>query len=329
MPEKNLTLEQRLKKYDVTIERYHKEWNALVQYEFTEVEADHLIMRISSKQTVQAVLDHTPTLLNSPYGLNHQQIARIVSQNGGSRNIKWILKNFVQFSQRGFTAEQVVSIASHGGGTKNLEGVQKFFDALKKIGLNSAQITKIASQNGGSKNLEAVKKGLVSMQNLGFNIDQVVKIASNHGGSKNLEAVQKHFACLQEMGFNVAKIVKIVGHNGGAKKIEAIQKHHEMLLNIDLEPDEIINLISRKNGELELFRFIKKRTREKEGIDGFLFFINNVGNLPQEQMPSLHNSNSIFSSSINRNDSIDELEHRDKRIRTAPQSFKLNDTFKC
>ena len=189
MPRAQLTFEQRLAKYKISQDRFDNESSALRDVGFTSDQADMLIIRQSSSNTVKSVLTNYRTLLVQPYELNHQQI---------------------------------IIIASHGGGSKNIEAVQAAFQPLTVLGFNADQVVKIAGKIGGSKNIEAVQAAFQALTGLGFNADQVVKIAGHGGGSKNIEAVQKHHQDLLAKGYSKEALVSMMARNSGSRKIYGI-----------------------------------------------------------------------------------------------------------
>ena len=184
-----LKIEQQLAKYGLSQASFDIDLTRLRNEGFTDDQAHMLIIRKSSKNTIESVLIKYKTLLAQPYELNRQQIIIIASHDGGSKNIEAVLAAFQSLKDLGFTAEQVVKIASHDGGSKNIEAVQAAFDALKE---------------------------------LGFTAEQVVKIAGNIGGSKNIEAVQKHYQDLLAMGYSKEALVSMVARDSGSRKVYGI-----------------------------------------------------------------------------------------------------------
>ena len=94
-----------LAKFTIPEERYHKEYSQLLLAGFTQDQADKLIIRQSSSNTVQTVLNRCNTLLSVPYQLNHEQIVTIAVHNGGAKNIEAIHHFFDVLTTLGFTIE--------------------------------------------------------------------------------------------------------------------------------------------------------------------------------------------------------------------------------
>ena len=217
-----LKIEQQLAKYGISQASFDIDLTRLRNEGFTDGQAHMLIIRKSSKNTIESVLNKYKTLLAQPYELNRQQIFIIASHDGGSKNIEAVLAAFQSLKDLGFTAKQVVKIAGHGGGSKNIEAVQAAFDALKELGFTAEQVVKIVGQGGGSKNIEAVQAAFRALKELGFTAEQVVKIAGNIGGSKNIEAVQKHYQDLLAMGYSKEALVSMVARDSGSRKVYGI-----------------------------------------------------------------------------------------------------------
>ena len=150
MPQSKQTLEQRLAKFKISLQRYETECCSLLSAGFSAEQADRLIIRGSSSNTVQAVLNNCRDLLIAPYHLTHEQITTIAGNNGGSKNIEAVKAAFTELRELGFTPAQIVTIAGHDGGSKNIYAVQTYFQELRANGHSIESITATASRNGGS-----------------------------------------------------------------------------------------------------------------------------------------------------------------------------------
>ena len=180
-----LDLTARLSKYGISETRFNDEKSSLQEAGFSALEAEKLIIRESSFNTVRAVIAYSPVLIEAPHHL---------------------------------TRAQIVCIASHSGGSKNLEAVARYQTALMTLGFSLEQVICMASHNGGSKNLEAVARYQAALMTLGFSLEQVIRMVSHDGGSKNLEAVLEHSKMLLSSGHSRESILKIVSASGGSKK---------------------------------------------------------------------------------------------------------------
>ncbi|MCH9757299.1 MAG: hypothetical protein K0U37_08945 [Gammaproteobacteria bacterium] len=178
-------LTARLSKYGISETRFNDEKSSLQEAGFSALEAEKLIIRESSFNTVRAVIAYSPVLIEAPHHL---------------------------------TRAQIVCIASHSGGSKNLEAVARYQTALMTLGFSLEQVICMASHNGGSKNLEAVARYQAALMTLGFSLEQVIRMVSHDGGSKNLEAVLEHSKMLLSSGHSRESILKIVSASGGSKK---------------------------------------------------------------------------------------------------------------
>ena len=66
MPQKKLTIEEKLNKYKIPLDRYNNESARLKEKEFTQEQANKIILRLSSQKTVKAVLCKYDKLSKQP-----------------------------------------------------------------------------------------------------------------------------------------------------------------------------------------------------------------------------------------------------------------------
>lgn len=189
MQQTQLTHEQKLVKFNISHERYNTQFNALRTANFSVTQANQLILRRGSNNSVIAVLN------------NYQ-----------------LLDNQFPFSK-----EDIMNIAAHAGGFKNIESVKKSFSTLLALKLSPAQIVRISGNCGGHNNIDAINKGYKALAALKLSAEQIVKIAMHDGGAKNIEAIKRNFSTLTALKFSPLQIVKIAGMRGGSKNIEAVK----------------------------------------------------------------------------------------------------------
>ena len=143
MPNPNLTPDERLITYKISRERYDSEAKSLRTLGFSQQEADSLIIRGSSRNTVCAVLKNYSLLLIAPYHLSHEQIVTIAGHNGGPKNLEAVKAAFTELQALSLSATQIVSIAGNIGGSKNIEAVKAAFTELQALGLSATQIVSL------------------------------------------------------------------------------------------------------------------------------------------------------------------------------------------
>jgi hypothetical protein len=80
-----MTLEERLKKLNITPVRFNNERNQLVDLGYTDEQAKRIIVRKSSKNTVQTLLSVHEDLF---IFLKREQIISIAAHDGGSKNLE-------------------------------------------------------------------------------------------------------------------------------------------------------------------------------------------------------------------------------------------------
>ena len=94
MPQPKLTIEERLIKYRISRERYNDETTRLLAAEFTQQQAEKLIVRVSSKNAVECVLINYGTLSKKPYDLSREKIVAMASNTGGAQAMKTVLASY-------------------------------------------------------------------------------------------------------------------------------------------------------------------------------------------------------------------------------------------
>ncbi len=222
MPFSSQPVPDRLVKLKISTERYNNELTLLLAKGFTELMSNKLILRASSKKTVEFVLNNCNIFLSPSFNLNHQQIVSIAAHDGGSKNIDAVKAAFTELQALGFRAEQIVSIAGNNGGSKNIDAVKAAFSELQALGFRAEQIVSIAAHNGGSKNIDAVKAAFTELQALGFRAEQIVSIAAHDGGSKNIEAVKHYYADLINAGYSINDITDLTSQKSRSGVIKDI-----------------------------------------------------------------------------------------------------------
>ncbi|MCH9757298.1 MAG: hypothetical protein K0U37_08940 [Gammaproteobacteria bacterium] len=245
-------LTARLSKYGISETRFNDEKSSLQEAGFSALEAEKLIIRKSSFNTVRTVLACYPVLMDAPHHLTRAQIIRIASHIGGSKNLETVARYHTALMTLGFNSEDLVRMVSHIGGSKNLEAVVTHQAALMELGLNSEQVIRIVSHIGGSKNLEAVARYQAALMELGLNSEQVIRMVSHGGGGKNLEAVVTHQAALMTLGFSSEEIVRMVSHGGGSKNLEVVARYQAALMTLGFNSEQIVRMVSHNGGSKNL-----------------------------------------------------------------------------
>ncbi len=257
------TIEERLNKLGITQQFYQHHKKSLTQLGFTEVQANRIIIRRSSNNTILKVVEHTPELIKY---FTAEQIVQIASHDGGSKNIEAVKSSYHELKGLDFTVEQIVQIAAHGGGSKNIEAVKSSYHELKGLDFTAEQIVQIAAHGGGSKNIEAVKSSYHELKGLDFTVEQIVQIASHDGGSKNIEAVKSSYHELKGLDFTAEQIVQIAAHCGGSKNIEAVKSSYHELKGLDFTVEQIVQIAAHGGGSKNI-EAVKSSYHELKGLD--------------------------------------------------------------
>ena len=163
-------IKEKLEKFKISEDNYKEHFNKLVSLKFTETEANNIILRQSSRNTIRAVIEHTPFLLDKyKCDFTHQQIVRIATCKGGFKNVQTVSANHEKLKGK-FTPEQITRIAAKDGDSKNIEAVSQNFNALKIKGFSNKQIIKIMACIGGGLNIEGIIRFYDELINLNYSI---------------------------------------------------------------------------------------------------------------------------------------------------------------
>jgi len=248
---RHVTIIEKLKKYKISTARYREEQQALHLLGYTDQQANRLIVRQSSMQTVVTVRTLHHTLVSK--GFTRAEITRMASRNGGGNNLKAVLGNHYNgLIAQGFKHNDIVRMVSHGGGSRNLGAVSAHFDALSRLGFKVDNIVKMVSHVGGSRNLGAVSAHYDALSWLGFEVDNIVQMVSHAGGSRNLGAVSAHYDALSRLGFKADNILQMVSHGGGSCNLGAVSEHYDALSRLGFKADNIVRMVSHDGGTKSL-----------------------------------------------------------------------------
>jgi hypothetical protein len=288
MTQPKLTLEERLVKYTISRQRYKNETVRLLAAGFTLQQADKIILRHSSKNTVEGVLQLYATLSSEPYQFTLEQIVAMASNAGGAQALKTVITFNTSFQNLGFSQEQIVAMASKHGGAQALKTVITFYTSLQNLGFSQEQIAAMASKHGGAQALKTVILSHISLGNLGFSQEQIAAMASNGGGAQALKTVISSHTSLGNLGFSNKQIAAIASNGGGAQAIKAVIKHYPELSSHGYSLKSITALAARIGGATTI-----KKTNERE----FINFINehliyeSTAEIPQNPVHTTYENN--------------------------------------
>ena len=174
MPQPKLTIEERLIKYSISRERYNDDTTRLLAAGFTQQQAEKLIVRVSSKNTVESVLINYGTLSKEPYDLSREQIVAMASKNGGAQAMKTVLASHSPLQALDFSNEQIVAMASNNGGAQAMKTVLASYEPLQALGLSNEKIMSMASNTRGAQAMKTVVESYTRLQSLGFSNEQIM-----------------------------------------------------------------------------------------------------------------------------------------------------------
>ncbi len=216
---KTLSVDEKLVKYNITKERYKAECAGLLALGFTQQQADKMILKKSSKNSVEAVLLNYRTLSQMPYYLTNAQIVSIASNDGGAQALRCVVESFEQLQALGFSATQIVSMASNGGGAQAIRSVLESFARLQALGFSATQIVSMASNDGGAQALRCVVESFAPLQALGFSATQIVSMASNIGGAQAIKTVIAYYDELCSFGYDSKAITALASRMGARGRL--------------------------------------------------------------------------------------------------------------
>ena len=155
MPQKKLTVEDKLVKYKISASRYEQETVGLLNAGFTKEQADKIILRKSSQNTINYLLNHHLTLREKPFEFSHDQMTKVASNNGGSQALKTVCKSYQALINLGFTKKDIVAMTSNDGGSQALQSVLEHTVDLLSHGYTLENIVALAAHIGGSRNVRS------------------------------------------------------------------------------------------------------------------------------------------------------------------------------
>jgi hypothetical protein len=165
-----------------------------------------------------------------------EHIKKIIFTKSSLNTVRVLIRLHNEFIALGFNRDQLARVASNDGGSKNLEALKKYWDEVpedKRTPELRADLVRAVSRNGGSKNLDALRKhwdeAPEDKRTPELRAD-LVRAVSHDGGSKNLEALKKHWDEVPEDKRTPelrADLVRAVSRNGGSKSLEAFMKSYK------------------------------------------------------------------------------------------------------
>ena len=248
MPQKKLTIEEKLNKYKIPLDRYNNESARLKEKEFTQEQANKIILRLSSQKTVKAVLCKYDKLSKQPYSLSHSQIVSIASHYGSAPALNTVQKSYKALQEIGFSKDQIVDIASNMGGANALNTILNSYIKLQTLGLHKDKIADIASSTGGAQTMQTMIKSYNQLKTLGFSAKQITDIASKNCGAQAMKTVLQSYEQLQTLGLSNEQIIDIASQNCGAQAIKTVLQSYEQLQTLGFSNEQIIHIVSRNDG---------------------------------------------------------------------------------
>jgi hypothetical protein len=243
-----LTLEERLAKYTISRERYDNETARLLVAGFTLQQADKIILRRSSKNAVEGVLNLHTTLLSAPYQFTFEQIAAMASNNGGAKAIKMVIASHTSLENLGFSHEQIAVMASNEGGAQAMKTVIASHAPLRNLGFSHEQIAAIASNKGGAQAMKMVIASYTSLRNLGFSHERIVAMASNDGSAQAMKMVIASYTLLRNLDFSNEQTAVMASNHGGAQALKTVITSHTSLQNLGFSNEQITAMASNFGG---------------------------------------------------------------------------------
>lgn len=242
-------VQKKLKKYKISYQRLASDKKFLTDLDFSVHQANKLILRKHSKQTVDYLIAHHFELKKH---FTNEDLIRMGARYRGSDKIKAAYDALTELQNLGLTKQDVVKLASNLHGDKNIKVAQSCFNEMKRQGFTKEQIVEMVSFEGGAANLLAVKTHFSLLTEFGFNTDQIQRAVSYRYGGKHLEAIAQALAELKRLKFNAEQILSLITANRGFHRIHAIKQNFAEIERLALSPEQIIALNNQRQN-LSLF----------------------------------------------------------------------------
>ena len=126
----NENVQSRCLKLKISLDRYETEFRSLSALGFTEKQINKLVLRRSSKNTVNALISNFKSIKQLDRDvITHDNIISIAARNGGWKTLNALLKSFAVLKVQPYelTTSQIKRVVSHNGGSKNIESVKNSF----------------------------------------------------------------------------------------------------------------------------------------------------------------------------------------------------------
>lgn len=254
MPHTKQSLDKCLQLYKISLRRFNKEKALLMKLSFDEEQAEKLILRSSSQNTVSTLLDAMPELTKT---LSHSQIIKIAARSGGKSNIKSYLVTHADLRAANFSSDHLVRILSHNEGAKKIHAVKESLDALQALEFSLEDITKLVSRKRGSQTLYAIKESHEILQALGFTAKNILRLISYNNDFNNLYMIKTYYPSLKALGFAAEQIINLICCSDGLCNLHAIQENYQILQALGLNSTYIVCLLDCDGGYHNIYTISK------------------------------------------------------------------------
>lgn len=220
-------LQEQCEQYEISISDYLEYKRQLISLNFTEIQANQMLLRKNSLNSVMYLLNKYMTLTTEPFNLNNDQLFKVSCYYNSKAILSFLLKYFDSFKELNFTMEQVLKIASNKGGHNNLSSILENFAYLKERN---------------------------------FTLDEMVSISKFGNAKSTVENLVLHYDYLINQGFSKTEIIGMAKFQGH-KNIQVIVDNLETLKTL-CSLQEIVSLASKSYGYRNILNVLKKA---KEG----------------------------------------------------------------
>lgn len=220
MPEKSLSLEQQLKKYDISETRFSIEFSQLEQLGYSPEQIKKLILRKHSNALVSFVIENTPTLLKKMEFLTHEMIVMIAAKDGGINNLQTFNDKYRKLLELEFTSPQILKIAARRGGYRNINILLEHYNKLREMQLEPHQMISILGHSSGFKIILTLIDVYDHMQansdfkhSINMGIKEMISIISRDSGHLILTTALNFFDTLSAYGFSFQNTLNIASYS--------------------------------------------------------------------------------------------------------------------
>lgn len=219
----------KLDKIKITEARYQRELSLLLEKGFTEAQANSMIIKECSEETIDILLHNFDFLMSFDIGFSLDQMAFLASLTDSKLILENLLKYNHSLNLMGYCPEEKFQIASSYKQEKAIVFVVCNHFLLRKKGYSNQEIVDMMSDPAKFDQLKKMVNYQIKFRQIGFREDFIEQIVSRNSNCAFLDSFLKSFEIFKLRGYTNDHIKKIVESNG-PDAIGSIIDLHDRLL---------------------------------------------------------------------------------------------------